>query len=149
LFTGAVNVTDADATPLVAPPIVGGSGGPTGITAFDAADEKLVPMPFVAVTEHVYVLPFVNPVTSIGLVVPSAVPLTPPFDDTHDAVKFVIAPAPPPLAGGVNATVTNALPGVAVPIVGASGTVAAGIAMFDNAEGLLWPTAFVAITKHL
>ena len=41
------------ATPPVALSIVGAPGTVAGTTAFDAADAKLVPMPFVAVTVHV------------------------------------------------------------------------------------------------
>ena len=91
----------------------------------------------VAVTEHVYVLPFVNVVMTIGLEGPSPLPDAPPLDDTHVAVKLVIVAGPPPSAGEVNATVTELSPAVAVPIVGASGTVAAGTAVFDTADGPL------------
>ncbi len=37
--------------------------GATGVTAFDAPDELLVPMPLVAVTVNVYAVPLLSPVT--------------------------------------------------------------------------------------
>jgi hypothetical protein len=49
------------------------------------------------------------------------------------------------LPGDVKATVTLPLPGVAVPIAGAPGTVA-GVTVLDEAEGVLVPTALVAVT---
>jgi hypothetical protein len=49
------------------------------------------------------------------------------------------------LAGGVKLTVACVLPRVAVPIVGAPGTVA-GVTLFEAAEGAPVPTAFVAVT---
>ena len=55
---------------------------------------------------------------------------------------------PPVLAGAVNATETDAFPAVAVPIVGAPGTVA-GVTLFEAAEAALFPLAFVAITVHV
>ena len=42
---------------------VGASGGPTGMTAADAADAAPVPEAFVAVTVNVYAVPFVRPET--------------------------------------------------------------------------------------
>jgi hypothetical protein len=41
-----------------------------GVAELEAADEALVPYAFVAVTEHVYAVPFVSPVTTIGLTLP-------------------------------------------------------------------------------
>ena len=38
---------------------------------------------------------------------------------------------------------------VATPIVGGSGTVTAGTAVFESAEGALVPIALVAVTTHL
>jgi hypothetical protein len=66
----------------------------------------------------VYAVPFVKPATVIGLVV--AVAVRPPGVDValYDRMGL-----PPLLAGAVNATVTLALPAVAVSIVGAPGTV--------------------------
>ena len=52
---------------------------------------------------------------------------------------------PPVFAGGVKVIVASPLPRVAVPIVGASGTVA-GVAELLEADALPVPTAFVAVT---
>ena len=55
---------------------------------------------------------------------------------------------PPLLPGAAKLTVACALPAVAVPIVGAVGTVA-GVTLFDAAEGTLVPIALVAITVQV
>jgi hypothetical protein len=55
---------------------------------------------------------------------------------------------PPLLAGGVNLTEARPFPRVAVPIVGAPGTVA-GMKLFDAAEGAPVPTALVAVTLQV
>jgi hypothetical protein len=60
------------------------------------------------------------------------------------AVYEVIA-EPPLLAGAVKLTVAWVLPGVAVPIVGAPGSVA-GVTLFDAAEAAPVPAALVALT---
>ena len=52
---------------------------------------------------------------------------------------------PPLLAGGVKVTVACALPAVAVPIVGAPGSVA-GVTLLEAADAGPVPTAFVAVT---
>lgn len=52
------------------------------------------------------------------------------------------------LTGAVKVTVADALPAVAVPIVGAPGAVA-GVTLFDAAEGVLVPTPFVAVTVQV
>ena len=75
-------------------------------------------------------MPLVKPVTVIGLDVPVAVKL-PGFDVT---VKPVIA-LPPVLVGAVNDTVACPSPAVAVPMVGASGTVAPNVVVrFTSTE---------------
>jgi hypothetical protein len=68
----------------------------------DAADAGPVPRLFVALTLQVYVLPTVRAITVSGLARPTFILLIPPFDDTHVAVKLVIAA--PLFAPGVNAT---------------------------------------------
>ena len=55
---------------------------------------------------------------------------------------------PPLLAGGVKVTEAWVLPRVAVPIVGASGTVA-GTALFDAADAELVPMVLVAVTVQV
>ena len=55
----------------------------------------------------------------------------------------------PPLdAGGLKDTVAWLLPGAALVIVGAPGTVA-GVTVFEEADGALVPTALVAVTAQL
>ena len=57
--------------------------------------------------------------------------------------------AEPPLeAGAVNVTVACALPPVAVPMVGAPGTVA-GVTLLEAADAGPAPTAFVAVTVNV
>jgi hypothetical protein len=58
---------------------VGAFGIVAGVIEFDVADVAPTPTPFVAVTVNVYAVPFVNPVTVIGDVVPVA--LNPPIFD--------------------------------------------------------------------
>jgi hypothetical protein len=55
---------------------------------------------------------------------------------------------PPLLAGAVNATAASALPPVAVPMVGAPGTVA-GVTLFEAADAAPVPSAFVAATVNV
>jgi hypothetical protein len=147
-FAGPVKVTDADALPAVAVPIVGASGTVVARTmVFEASETPPEPITFVAQTAHVYVLPSVRPVTVIGLEAPEVVPVAPPSDDTQLAVKLVIG-RPPFDTGGVKLTDAVALPPVAVPIVGAPGTVA-GMTAFEFAEGALVPRPLVAVTEHV
>jgi hypothetical protein len=58
---------------------------------------------------------------------------------------------PPSLPGALKATEACALPPVAVPIVGAPGTVDGldGVAEFDAADSALLPTALVAWTVNV
>jgi hypothetical protein len=81
-----------------------------------------------------------SPVTIIGLAEPVAV-IPPGLEVT---VYPVIA-EPPLLTGAVNVTVTWPLPAVAVPIVGAPGTVD-GVTEFEATLGRPVPLAFVAVT---
>ena len=61
-----------------------------------------MPRLFVATAVHVYLLPWVTPVTVIGMVVAVLLLVTPPFGDAQVAVKLSIA-APLP-AGVTNVT---------------------------------------------
>ena len=51
-------------------------------------------------------------------------------------------------AGGVKAMLACPLAGVAIPIVGAPGTVA-GVTMLEGADGSLTPYEFVAVTVNV
>ena len=66
------------------------------------------------------------------------------------AVKLVIG-LPPLLAGAVNVTLALPLPAVAVPIVGAPGTVAAalGVTLFEVPDAAPVPIAFIAFTLNV
>ena len=55
---------------------------------------------------------------------------------------------PPVTLGAVNVTLTSALPGVAMPMLGAFGTVA-GVTLLEAAEGTLLPTALLASTVQV
>ncbi len=138
--TGALKVTVTCPLPWVAVPMIGASGTVAGTTELEVADPALSPSAFVAVTVKVYVTPFVNPVTVIGEVPPVAV--IPPGEDV--TVYKVIA-EPPFLTGTEKIIVASPFPRVAVPMIGASGTVA-GVAELLTAEATLVPTAFVAVT---
>src|ERR1700689_4029996 len=79
----------------------------------------------------------------MGLALPAAV-IPPGLEVT---VYWVIA-APPLFAGAVNDTVASPFPRVAVPIVGAPGTVsgAVGVTGFDVADASPVPAPLVAVT---
>ena len=106
----------------------------------EAADAGPVPIALVAFTVKVYAVPFVSPVTVIGLDAPVAVML-PGLDVT---VYDVIA-LPPFEAGGVKLTVACWLPAVAVTAVGVPGTVA-GVTLLERLEAGPVPIALVAFT---
>ena len=88
----------------------------------------------------------VSPVTTIGLAELCADRAIPPFVDEQAASKCNTGS--PPLLDAVNATETEALPRVAVPIVGAVGTAAATNA-FEAADAGLFPTAVRSVTTQV
>ena len=88
-------------------------------------------------------MPFVSPVTVIGLDPPVAVMLP-----GLDVTVYEVTGLPPFEAGGVKLTVACALPTVAVPIVGAPGTVA-GVTLFDAADAGPVPITLVAFTVNM
>ena len=90
-------------------------------------------------------MPFVSPVTVIGLPVPVAVLAGVPLDVT----VYNVIVAPPFDAGGVKLTVACAFPLTAVTAVGAPGRAAVGITAAEVADGPLVPTAFVAVTVNV
>jgi hypothetical protein len=95
-----------------------------------------------AVTVNVYGVPFVKPLTVVGLDV--LVPVM--LEGLEVAVKSVYGVHS--ALAIVKPTVALALPAVAVPIVGAAGTVAVVIAL-EAAEAPLVPSAFVAVTVNV
>ena len=79
----------------------------------------------------------------MGEPVPVLVPEVPPLPDAQLAVnRRIVLPLSAP---GVNATETDALPPVALVIVGALGA-AAGTTAADAADAALVPNALVAVT---
>ena len=90
-----------------------------GVAEFDAADAEPVPAELVAVTVNVYATPLVSPVTVTGLLAP--VPVSPPG---FDVTVYPVMLAPPLDTGAVNVMPAWVSPAVAVPMVGAPGTMA-------------------------
>jgi len=83
---GAVNVTVICALVADAPGWAGADGTVLGITAADAVEAAPVPFAFVALTVHVYDLPFVSPPTTTGEPGPDEDPRVPPLDDAQVAL---------------------------------------------------------------
>jgi hypothetical protein len=115
--------------------------GATGVAELEAAEAVEVPLAFVAVTVKVYAVPFVSPETVIGL---APVPVSEPGDEVAVNVVMVL----PPVAPAVYPTVAEPLPAVAVPIVGAPGTVVA-VMLFEAEEAAEVPIALVAVTVNV
>jgi len=63
LDDGALQVTTAWALPAVTETFVGAPGSAAGVTALEVGDATLVRALLDAVTENVYAIPFVSPVT--------------------------------------------------------------------------------------
>jgi len=82
---GAPNETDICVFPGVTVGCAGASGTRFGLTTADATDAGPSPFAFVAVTVHVYDLPFVNPVTTSGELGPEVDPPAPPSEDVQVA----------------------------------------------------------------
>ena len=66
LLLPGVNETFKELLPLSARSISGAAGAAAGTASADSGDDAPVPMMFVAMTEHVYGLPLVRPVTTRG-----------------------------------------------------------------------------------
>ena len=124
--TGAAKETVACPFPLTAFTLVGLPGTVEGVTLLEAFDAGPVPTSFAAVTVNAYAVPFVSPVTVIGLAAP--VPVMPPG---YDVAVYPVIAVPPSDSGGVKKT--NALPPAGSALVhalipvGAPGLVAAGV----------------------
>ena len=85
-------------------------------------------------------MPFVRPVTVIGLDVPVAV-----IFSGEDVTVYDMMGLPPFEAGAEKLTVACALPAVAVAPVGAPGAVA-GVTLLEGLDAGPVPMAFVAVT---
>ena len=94
-----------------------------GTTVFDLVDLLPVPDAFVAVTVNRYLSPFVRPVTVIGLAGPLTAwpPCAAVVESVVCTVYFVMSW--PLSGGGLNATLADALPGVAATDTGAPGAI--------------------------
>ena len=82
-----------------------------------------------------------SPVTVIGLAVPVWV-----MPSGLEVTAKEVMGLPPSDAGALKLTVAWALPPVAVTLVGAPGTVGAGVTLFEGAEAGPVPTPLVAVT---
>jgi len=140
LEAGGVNTTLACPTPGVALFITGAPGNAAGLTARERAEAGPVPTAFVALTVKVYDVPFVRPVTTIGLVRPVAI-----LDPGLDVTVYEVIGAPPLFAGGVKLTEACAFPATAVTVLGAEGTWARGETLAADEAGPV-PKALVAVT---
>ena len=114
----------------------------SGITELEALEAVEVPIALVAVTVNVYEVPFVNPVTTIGLCDPDAV--APP----GEAVTVYVVIAEPFAPSPLNAMVACESPGVAVTEVGAVGS-PAGVTADDAVDASELPTEFTATTVNV
>ena len=103
-----------------------------------------MPLALVAVTVNVYEVPSVNPVTVRGEDAPDAVILPGLLVAVYEVI------AEPPVAPAVNATVADVpvFKSVAVPIVGACGTVVA-VTPDEAEEAELVPKLLVAVTVYV
>jgi hypothetical protein len=140
LEVGGLNATLACALPAVATGPVGASGTILGITDPDAAEGTEFPAALVATTVKVYDTFVSKPVTTRGELGPVAVKFP-----GEDLTVYPVMVLPPVEVGGLNATLTCALPAVATGLVGAPGTVI-GVTGADAAEATEFPTALVATT---
>ena len=113
------------------------------VTDEETEEAELLPAVFAATTLKVYAVPFVSPVTTIGLDEP--VPVNPLGEDV--TVYPVIA-APPFETGAVNETVANVAPDVALTPVGAPGVVGAAVGVMDvdGEDAAPAPAELVAVT---
>jgi hypothetical protein len=141
--TGTVNATVIREGPPVTFGVVGAFGTATATAALDSPEMPLVPARFVALRSHVYVLPLVRPVTSIGEIVPELLAGRPPSGDGHVAVYDVIGA--PLSAGGVNATCITFRPDVTLGAAGALGA-STGRTGADSGEFGPVPAALAALT---
>jgi hypothetical protein len=140
LAAPAVKATETLPLPRVAVPIVGAAGTPAGVTLPEGEDAALGPTALVAITVQVTGVPLVSPLTRIGDVGPLA--------DCEPQVAVKLVMGEPLSAPAVKATEAPLLAVVAIPMVGAPGTVA-GVTLLESDEATLVPTPFVAVTVQV
>ncbi len=141
VWSATVNPTPAFPVGIKELTSVGAMFG-SGTTELDVVDAPEVPMAFVAVTVKVYEVPFVSPVTTIGLCDPDAVA------PSGDAVTVYVVMAEPFAPSPLNAMVACESPGVAVTDVGAVGS-PAGVTADDAVDASELPTEFTATTVNV
>ena len=130
-------------------PKVGVNAAASGVAGAEFADGRLMPTAFWAMTLITYAVPLVRPVTvhevavigELGLYRVHEAPLLLEYFTIYSMIF-----EPPSLAGATHVTPRLALPLVATTDVGLSGTVTAGVAGAEFADGRLMPTAFWAMT---
>ena len=120
-----------------------------GVAGAELADGRLMPTAFLAITLITYAVPLVRPVTVhavavIGKAGLYRVQLAPLLLEYF--TRYSVIAEPPVLAGATHVTARLALPLKAKTDVGALGTVAAGVAGAELADGWLMPTVFLAMT---
>jgi hypothetical protein len=133
--------------------MVGTPGVEAGVTLAEEFENEPVPTTLMAATVNVYAAPLVRPVT-VQLVEVLDV------EEGHASVVGVevvtfsdvtVYPAialPPMFDGAVQLTLTNVLPLVTAPIVGAPGT-AAGVTLTEEFENEPVPTTLMAATVNV
>lgn len=139
---GAEKFTVTCPSAATAVEIVGALGVVEGVTELVADDEAPAPFALLATTVNVYAVPFVSPLTVMGLALPVAI--WPP----EEVTVYPVMVEPPLDAGAEKLTLAEAFPAVALPMVGAPGTVD-GVMEFDALEAALVPTPFVAVTVNV
>ena len=134
-------------------PNVGVNAAASGVTGAELADGRLMPMAFLAMTLVTYAVPLVRPVTVHERAVIGSpedgknrvhAPATPLLLEYF--TRYSVIGDPPVLAGAAHVTASWASPPAATTDVGALGTVAAGMAGAELADGGLMPRAFLAMT---
>jgi len=136
-----VHETTAETSLGIADTPLGTPGIRAGVTEFDASEDRLVTLEFVAVTVKVYAVPLVRPVTVSEVTVVVAV--IPPRDEM---TVYSVTVLPPSEAGAVHETVARRFPGIADTLVGELGTVVATTEVPSVVE-VTWFPAFPAVSE--
>ena len=140
---GAVQETVADALSGTADTPVGASGTVAGIITGDCAEGKESPAAFIAITVNLTAIPLVR-------LLSVAVRTFPTVRDTpvETVTLYPVIAEPPFIAGAVQETIAEELPGTAETLVGAPGT-AIGVTEAEAEEAVEGPTEFLATTVNV